>query len=240
MVYFSVTVIWIICRIVYQYGFLICLFVASIIYWFIVKLPLRLSWIIALCGIIINYLLLSYCKDHTIFPWKFPAFLLVIAFIYFGYLLKLFIKNYKKFISKSLPVLICLLLIIVLSRVFVAFTNNKVGMNENEYGNYLVFLFTSVAISSSLILLISKVEYLENKFVLWLGRNTLCFIGFNYVCRDITTDIYCYIPILKNYTIHWSVSFLMTLLLCILIATIVERARLLICKPKGCKDNNDS
>lgn len=195
--------------------FLMCLFVASILFWFIMKLPLRFSWIPALLGALINYFVLPFCKDHTSFPWKFPTFFLAVAFMYVGYLLNNFITKPNRIISKKLLVIVCSIIFITAPFVVVAFTDNKVGMSENTYGNYLIFLITSGIISCSIILLMSKMQFLENRFILWLGRNTFCFIGFNYACRDIATEIYYYIPVVKNYTIHWTVSFLMTFALCV-------------------------
>ena len=90
-------------------------------------------------------------------------------------------------------------------------------MNENEYGNYLLFLITSTSISCALIILIRKLNVLERSAILWVGRNTLCFIGFNYVCRDLATELYYYIPVLKNYPIHWAISFLLTFVLCLIV-----------------------
>lgn len=200
--------------------FLMCLFVASILFWWIMKLPLRFSWIPALLGTLINYFVLPYCKNHTSFPWKFPTFFLAVTFMYVGFILKLFISKSNTIITKKLPVIVFSILLILSSFAVVVFTDNKVGMNENTYGNYLIFIITSIAISCSFILLVSKMNFLENSFILWLGRNTLCFIGFNYVCRDIATEIYYYIPVVKNYAIHWSVSFLMTFALCVLVSWI--------------------
>ena len=117
--------------------FLMCLFIAVVAFWWITKLDFRFNWIpIAVC-LIVNYFVLPYCVDHTSFPFKFPTFLVAIFFLYVGYCLRrladsgLFHKLW--FVIASVIAAIAGLLMKLL-------TKNEVGMNENEYGNYLVFL----------------------------------------------------------------------------------------------------
>jgi hypothetical protein len=55
----------------------------------------------------------------------------------------------------------------------------------------------------------------ENRFFLWLGQNTIYIVGFNYLCRDIATELYYFIPVLRKHTMHWSMNFILTLAVCI-------------------------
>ena len=105
-------------------------------------------------------------------------------------------------------------------------TKNEVGMNENEYGNYLVFIIVSVLVSVGVITIISKLTFIHNnRFFIWLGRNTLYIIGFNYLCRDIATELYHYIPVIRKIQIHWMSAFILTFGLCLLCIVICTKTR---------------
>ena len=163
--------------------------------------------------------MLPFCTDYTSFPFKFPTFLVALAFMYIGYTIKLFdfITMHNKLVYVLASIMIVIALFVVL------YTRNEVGMNENRYGNYFIFLFTSIPLSVSIVVLISRMKFLEKPALLWLGKNTLFFVGFNFLCRDIANELYNFIPIVKNHPIHWSISFLMTFGLCLLLAFVGEK-----------------
>ena len=203
--------------------FLLCLFIAIIAFWWILKLDFRFNWIPIVICLISNYFVLQYCVDHTSFPFKFPTFLMAIVFLYIGYCLRrladrdLFQKPW--FVIASLFALVAGMLIEF-------FTKNEVGMNENEYGNYLVFIIVSVLVSVGVITIIGKLTFIHNnRFFIWLGRNTLYIIGFNYLCRDIATELYYYIPVIRKIQIHWMSAFILTFGLCLLCIVICTKTR---------------
>lgn len=192
--------------------FLMCLFFASLLFWWIIKLDFKFSWIPIVICLIINYILLPFCVDYTSFPFKFPTFLVATFFMYIGYC---FQKFFNSQISRKKVVTIISCLVFIGTICFIILINNQIGMNENRYDNYPVSLFTSVLISISLIIIIHNLN-ISNRFLTWLGKNTIYIVAFNYWCRDISTEIYYFIPIIKNYTLHWTISFLLTLIMCIL------------------------
>lgn len=198
--------------------FLLCLFIAELLFWWVMKLPLKLTWIPAIFGIIINYVVLPTENSFTAYPFKFPTFLVALFFIYIGYCLRCVFHKQYAFMNNRLLMLIVSTIVMVTGLAIVILTdsNIKTDMNGNTYDNYFIFLLTSVPISAAFILFFKQLPAIGNPFFLWLGKNTLYIIGFNFVCRDIATELYYYIPVIKNFPMHWSVNFVMTFALCCL------------------------
>jgi len=96
---------------------------------------------------------------------------------------------------------------------------NLVGMNENTYGNPGVFLLTSVLYS----ILIMAVCPERKSLLTWIGQNSIIYMGFNYLMRAYMVEIYYFIPIIRNYPIHWTVYFGMVLFSLTVIAYIYQR-----------------
>lgn len=207
--------------------FLMCLFFASILLWWFMKLRWKYSWIPAVGCVAFNYLCLPFCKDHTSFPFKFPTFLMAAFFLYVGVCLRKLAEKQTDFSKHRILLSFGSLGVLILCFATTVLTNNVVGMNENHYGNYLVFLMTSVLSSIALILFFKENRFLENKGTLWLGRNTLYIIGFNYVCRDLAIEIYCFIPVVKNYPVPWTIHFLFTFIVCLLCIWMCSKIKLL-------------
>ena len=115
--------------------------------------------------------------------------------------------------------------LILISGLLVIISQNRVNLRSNTYNNYLVFLFVAVAISTGLICLVCNAKFLNTTFTRWLGKNTIYVIGCNYICLYICTEIYYLIPVVKNYPIHWIISFLLTLVLCFACIMICDKIK---------------
>lgn len=213
--------------------FLMCLFIASLLFWWIQKLDFKISWIPVLGCVAVNFLILPYCESHTSFPFKFPTFLLAVFYLYIGYTLRMILdRNYQAMKGKFTSFVALVLIVVCLFTVVI--TENLIGMNENQYGNYMLALITSTVLSACVILIAKNHPILENRFMLWLGRNTIYIVGFNYVCRDIAIEIYYLIPVLRHFKMHWMAHFILTfvvcigcILVCLILKSIVDRVILI-------------
>ena len=170
---------------------------------------------------------------YTSFPFKFPTFLPALFYIYVGYCLNNFLFNKDSARERSRLFIIGAVLAISVCSAVVICTDNKVGMNENQYGNYMIFAITSTLISTAFIVLISNMPILNNRFLLWLGKNTLYIMGFNYACREAVSEFYYFIPVLNRYPMHWSVGFILTFCLCLCCAFAGERIKRISLKKKS-------
>ena len=206
--------------------FLMCLFFSSLLFWWILKICIKWQWVPIVLLVIVYYLLLPYCVDLTSFPFKFPTFLIAVVFHYIGFYLRLFLE--KEF-KKKYSFVLCLSSVIAVTICFicVAILGIETRTANNYYSSYLLFLGTSMISSIGLIIVIHKASFLCNSFLLWLGKNTIYIIGFNYVCRDLATELYYFIPFVKNVQMHWISSFILTFGLCLLCIIICTKIRLL-------------
>jgi len=193
--------------------FLLALFIASVIFWAIIKYLKRFSlWLSAFCmlcsyGI---YILQKYQVIKWFIPWNFPASLMAVFFMYIGYAINK--HNIIEKVFKAKHPYVILIAALVLGIPAAVFNGKNVGMNGNFYGNLFLFLLASVSLSVLLMLLSHRIKPLQNRFLIWLGKNTMFIIGFNYFLRDLTTEIYYLIPFVRNFKLHWSVSFILTTL----------------------------
>lgn len=203
--------------------FLLCLFLADLLFFWQIKLGKNGSWIAATVCMVVAYAFSKMPHDYNTFPWKFPVFLMASFFMYVGYMLRQFVDNHC--VNKlSLPAIAVVALFT--SLVIEVATGNSVGMNENNYGQLLVFLLTSIPISCAIILLCRSATFLSRiKPLIWVGRNTLYVVGFNYFCRDLATEIYYLIPGLRRHKISFIPLFLLTFGLSILCALLCSKIK---------------
>ena len=182
--------------------FLICLFISSIIFRCVIKYLSKYFIIVAAVFCIISYLLSIFVEIRL--PWNLSTSFMAVAFMLLGFILKTF--------EKKIIILICLFIPGIGAALF---NGANVGMNENTYGNLLLFLLAAISISYFVIYLCKRFDMCKPGFLSWLGRNTLPVIGLNYFLRDFTTEIYYFIPVVNQYKIHWTISFVMTLVSCV-------------------------
>lgn len=194
--------------------FLLCLYITNLLFYWIEKLNIKFGFLISVLCMGFCYLFSKLPHTYTSYIWKFPVFFMAIFLMHIGYIFKKVIAKYN--LSKNgISNLICLC-ILFLSITLEIITENDVGMNENLYGNIFVFLGTAVPISIAFIMLCRNFSILHRcRFLLWLGRNTIYVIGFNYLCRDLAVELFYLIPYIRNYKITFVPLFVITFALCI-------------------------
>ena len=188
--------------------FFMCLFIASLVIWFIVKYASKIKWLFCVLFMVTGYLL-SICLPFML-PFKLDTVFMAVSFMIIG----LYAENCDKILK------MCFMILAIPGIYFAVKNGENVGMNENAYGNLLMFIFAAVSLSLSLIYICEKADFDKTGFLAWIGKNTLPIIGFNYFLRDFTTEIYYFIPIIKQYKMHWTVSFMMTIVACICLIVI--------------------
>ena len=201
--------------------FLISIFTASIIFWLIMKYAKKFVAIISLL-----FLIISYCESifiHVFNPWNIFASFMAVFFMYLGYTIKSNIHIIK--ILKFKYFYLLLIPLNLLSILFALKNTGIVSMHSNYYGNIILFILPAVTFSITTIILCENFPFLQNKGVAWLGRNTMPVIGFNYFIRDFTTEAYYIIPYIKNFQLNWIVSFILTMLGCVVTIVIYNKLK---------------
>lgn len=202
--------------------FLVCLFVASVMFWFFINYCKKLMPLIATLCVAGSFVLSLFYK--MILPFKIPTSLMAVFFIYIGYLLRR-ISLVEKIKNAKLSYLYIVLLIT--TGITTALLNgNNVSMNRESFGNLFYFLVSSLTLSIALLTICDKWSFMKNRFSLWLSANTLFIIGYNYIIRDASTDLLYLIPYVKDNGLHWTISFVLTTLLCfagILITNFIKK-----------------
>ena len=195
--------------------FLMCLFISSLLFYLIMKINIQYQCIIMFCIVLSHFTMVTWFRNYLPFVYTFPTFLIALFFLWIGYRFRCLFERYSTCFHGKLLMSVSMC-IIMINITIVLLTNNKINMRSDTYGFYFVFIVTSIMISLGLICLISNLTILSNRFFKWLGQNTIYVFGFNYLCLNFATEIYYYIPVVKNYPIHWLVSFLTTFSLCLL------------------------
>ena len=174
----------------------------------------------------ISYILSKQPHDYTTYPWKFPVFLTAVFFMQIGYILRSYLDKIIED-NRSITNIGCGILLIGALALEIA-TNNSVGLNENQYGNIIAFLLTSAPVSVVLIALCRRFNNAYScKSLAWLGRNTIYVVSFNYIIRDIATEVYYLLPILRNYKISFLPLFVLTLIMCLICIKLCNAFKLL-------------
>ncbi len=143
--------------------FFICLFVAQMFLFLILKLSkTKMYTIVFLCFFaFIGYLDSKYLKIRL--PWSIDVALTAVVFLGIGYILK---ENLQKLKILKNPFLLVLFFLL---NIFVVFLNGKIDMNYNKYNN--IFLFYSGAFLGI---------YFWTGISMFIGNvNTLKYIGSN-------------------------------------------------------------
>lgn len=187
--------------------FLLCLFISSVLFWLITKYCEKYTGAICVSLAIVGYLWCS-IVDYRIF-WNLPTALIAILFIYLGYAIK---KYYiiDKILNNKIALVTIIVSCLAIGIPSAMLNVDGIGMIQNRYGNIALFLIASISLSLVAILCCKNIKVLQNKFFVWLGRNTMLVIGYNFFMLALTTELYYYIPIVSNYRINWVVSFIIT------------------------------
>lgn len=174
--------------------FLLCLFVATMMFWFIMKLPFRFAGIVSVACMAIAYCTYL-CFGEFQLPFRiFPAFMGVF-FMFVGY----FLKKYDVFtlVDKKKWMYIILFVCTAIGLVS-AFLNGYVSMNSNKYEQLYLYLCSSVFLSVALMFVCYKFKLFHCRFLIWLGRNTIPVMAFNFLVNRLCIEAYYMTPILGN------------------------------------------
>lgn len=145
--------------------FLTCLFIALIIFYFMVKLSkLKLS-IVIIVSFILGILLTKY--SPITLPWSIDVAFVAVTFIGFGYLIKEWLLKIEFKTNKTL----LLVSIFFTIGVIVSLLNGKIDMRINHYNNPILFLIGSI--SGILLYTILFKNFSEKYCLKWLGINSL-------------------------------------------------------------------
>ncbi len=213
--------------------FLVCLFFANVIMWFLTEMKNKTGWAIAAACMLVSYCMSPFTKDYNSFPWKFPVFLMAAFLMFIGFRSKkLFVYIFEKY-SKISNAVFCIIVILICFVIELK-TRNSVGMNENNYGCLPIFLITSVPCSLALLMLCKSCTALQNRFLIWLGQNTVFIVAFNYLYRDIATELYYLTPVLRKLKINGPALFVLTMVVSLMGTYALSKAKGI--RPKLKKD----
>lgn len=202
--------------------FLMCLFISSILFWLLLRYLRKYALMLSCMSVCLSYVIYLFI-DFRI-PLNFSTVLMSVPFMYLGLKVKE-LSILERLVSKRIFVIFMIIIGIFLSQI-----NDVVGMNENNYGYLILFIITSTFLSVSFLFLFKNIDVLDNKIFNILGRNTMLVIGFNYFIRDLLTEIYYLIPILRDYEISSTVSFLFTIAIIFVMIFLYEKTKKIIQK----------
>ena len=199
--------------------FLMSLFFTSILFrWILQRLRDR-AWIGFTISMLMGFLM-SHFTDERI-PLKIDTAFMAAFFMYVGFWMR------KKEILNA-PLWTSMVGLIGLT----FGSQNLVGMNENNYGNLLVFLPASLCTIYSIMRICCCRFFCRNTIIQLLGKHSLLIVGFNYFLRDLAVEVYYLIPVVKHYTITWQASFLVTLVLSVIMVWLWDLFQKAYRKPK--------
>lgn len=174
--------------------FLTCLFIAHIFFWIIVNQEkLWKQILISMVYFIILYFILFIEKKYSInqLPWHIDTALMACIFMFVGNLLY---KTSSKIdqLNKRCRTVVCICAVIISSVGF--FFNGRIIMVINQYHNLVLFFVNAVIMVIAVIEIIRMYEKDRHdnriiKLFSWWGRDTLIFLGFNYVFNTIVSQL---------------------------------------------------
>lgn len=179
--------------------FLMCLFISSVMFWVILKDKKNNLYFLIPALVLICFLL---SLLNIKLPWNLSTSFLAVAFMIMGHIFKQKEITYK-FKKKNI-------VLIILGIVCAVLNTENIGMNENIYGNILLFFVSGTVLSYGILVLCCKLQKYNFGLLTWLGKNTLIVIGFNYFMRVFSTEIYYLVPTVRDYPINWEISFVIT------------------------------
>ena len=165
--------------------FLMCLFVASSLFICIIKNTNKIvSAILFLICMLISYSISFFLGINL--PLKIDSALMASGFLYLGYIYR---KTNLLNIIKNKNALFFSFLFLSLISLLLAVINVRVGMNENYYGNFILFLIPANILSILVLLLFKKYKVLSNSFFVLFGQISIFVVGFNFLIRDFSNII---------------------------------------------------
>jgi len=200
------------------FWFLACLVSVEVLYYFLFKKNVRKFSFVILTGVFaIAYL--DYHYKFIFLPWGFNIALSMILFFSLGVFSRPFLLS--NFLKNNLFFLVLVVLISFSIVCFCSVYNSEVKVFIREYGNYILFLIGAL---SGIVFMVSGSKLLaenfsHNKFLRFIGRNTLIILALHLIVFSFVKAITFYIfklP-LSIYENQWAgviMSVLSVMLLC--------------------------
>lgn len=166
-----------------QLWFLPALFLIENIYYFFYKFKVKTRIMLAICCLILNTILIKFININI--PWSWLTVLVAINFYTCGQLLKEQILNKDKL--KNIYLIIFFILNLV-----TGYSNSKIDMYSNAYGNIFLFLISSC---SGIIFLIFFIKNFikKSKIFEYIGKNSLVVLAFHRRVQTFTKVLFVYL-----------------------------------------------
>ena len=201
--------------------FLTCLFVSYSFFWILIKQRIYVAMFLAVIYIGILQLLckLEITIGITQLPWHVDVALVASIFMYIGYLLKSMQIITRSKISYAI---VCFGVGSV-----VAFSNGRINMVQNQYQNIWIFLVGAICLSVAVMTVGYKLTENYGRFggaMGYLGRNTLIFMGFNYLINVIVRQISKWLHF--SDAIYSILDFLCVVIICLVLSHLWKKIKL--------------
>ena len=194
--------------------FLLCIFVCSIYFYFLLKLKNTSLQIVA-CFFMMWMDYLLYTKNIIQLPWHIDVALLGTVFMYIGYIF----KNTALLNKTDHEILISLCLLI--TGTYCIANNNRIDINPNKVGNIVLMTVGATCISLNILIICKK--YLNNfHSISFLGKNTIIIMAFNYAINIYSSVIWSYTLGKLEIEFTWWMCSIIDIVVCVFIIFILK------------------
>lgn len=198
--------------------FLPCLFIASIYFYYLLKIKsISLQIVMCVSAIVLDVVLYIFKVPQL--PWHIEIALIGAVFMYVG----LKMKEFK--IMERIEHRIPFIIIGMILGFYCIFTNPRIDINSNTLNNVVLLYAGSVSVTFS-ILLLCKYYVKRCTFLEWFGRNTILIMGFNCAINMYTKGIWVIILKLGNkVNLTWWMLSIADVICCMIIIWIWGKIR---------------
>lgn len=155
--------------------YVILLFFAQILLWFMIKLTKKNFGALAALSFVLLFIPLSTIKQSVI--WHLNVVPVAVFFIVFGrFLMDFYLTHKEKIDSLKLQKLIPLCLVLFLFNFLSWKENGKISIHLNLYGSDFVLFFLS-AVSAGIAIMLIIMRLPDTKVFSYVGQNTLFYLG---------------------------------------------------------------
>lgn len=167
--------------------FVLCLFIVEILYYFISKLNVKLSFIVTAVLVCFGWLLESDIIpfDNTLLPWSLDSALFALGFFFIGNqlseIIKITIQKLKTMKYKKI-VLVVIFILSISIIIPLALYNGHVSLGSKILNNGFIFYLTGIIGTIGIISLSIMLE--KSKFLRYCGRNSLYIMGIHCLIRN--------------------------------------------------------
>lgn len=189
--------------------FLPCIFLCTVFFFFLAKVNnIIIKSSIYIGCLLIELILMKYVAFQL--PWHIDVALLGVIFMQVGLSLKTIgvekIRWYVVIVLAGLAIILINL-------------NIKVDMNTNCIGNPILF-FVGAILAVTVMMKLANYKIINNEILVYLGKNTIVIMAFNYFFNTITSFLWYETPIISQYEYTWWIKTLIVILLCCMVIEI--------------------